>query len=132
MLLQQRALKKYHSGGLWTNDCCSNPRPGETIEAAAFRRLQEEFGFSTPLKKLFHFTYLATFQNGLTEHEFDHVFAGTYEGKVSPDKDEIMDYCFMSMDDIKKSIESHPQKYTEWFKIAFPKIEEYLLSLQKF
>src|SRR4249919_2599143 len=73
MLLQQRALNKYHSGGLWTNACCSHPRPGELIEDAATRRLKEELGFETPLKKIFQFTYQASFDNGLTEHEFDHV-----------------------------------------------------------
>ena len=79
MLLQQRALKKYHSGGLWTNACCSHPRPGETNEAAALRRLREEMGFDTSLQQIFSFTYRASFNNGLTEHEYDHVFAGIYD-----------------------------------------------------
>src|SRR3954470_13284590 len=80
MLLQQRAFHKYHSGGLWTNACCSHPLPGEDIESAAHRRLYEEMGFQTPLKKIFDFTYKADFRNGLTEYEFDHVFTGYYEG----------------------------------------------------
>lgn len=128
MLVQQRAQQKYHSGGLWTNACCSHPAPGETIENAASRRLQEELGFSTALKKIFHFMYTATFKNGLTENEFDHVFIGTYNGNIQPNKDEVMDYCFMSMEDIKNSIVTHPQKYTEWFKIALPQIETYLAA----
>src|ERR1700743_3243063 len=82
MLLQRRALAKYHSGGLWTNACCSHPRPGETVQAAAERRLVEELGFSTPLCKAFEFIYRADFANGLTEYEFDHVFAGAFEGMV--------------------------------------------------
>ncbi|HSU49504.1 MAG TPA: isopentenyl-diphosphate Delta-isomerase, partial [Segetibacter sp.] len=80
MLLQQRAVSKYHSGGLWTNACCSHPRPEEATEDAALRRLQEELGFTVSLAKIFDFRYNASFTNGLTEHEFDHVFVGTYNG----------------------------------------------------
>src|ERR1044072_1062769 len=80
MLLQQRAIKKYHSGGLWTKACCSHPRPGETKSDAALRRLYEELGFTTSIEKIFDFTYKASFENGLTENEFDHVFAGIYNG----------------------------------------------------
>jgi len=122
MLLQQRALKKYHSGGLWTNACCSHPRPGEDIHEAAKRRLREELGFETSLEKVFDFIYKATLDNGLTEHEFDHVFVGKYNGLVHPNANEVKDYCFKSMEEIGSSIKSHPHKYTEWFKIAFPNI----------
>ena len=126
MLLHQRAANKYHSGGLWTNACCSHPRKGQlTIEAAEIR-LQQEMGFTVPLKKAFAFTYKAALDNGLTEHEYDHVFIGTYDGDIQPDEDEVKDFCFVSMEEIKKNIQSHPQKYTAWFKIAFPKVEEYL------
>ena len=82
LLMQQRAHSKYHSGGLWTNTCCSHPRPGEHVADAANRRLQEEMGFTTSLNKAFDFTYKAAFDNGLTEHEFDHVFIGIYEGPI--------------------------------------------------
>ena len=126
MLLQQRALNKYHSGGLWTNACCSHPQPGEATIDAASRRLQEEMGFTTPVKKVFDFVYKAPFDNGLTEHEFDHVFVGQFENEIHPDPHEVSDYCYKTLDEIKSSLESHPQKYTEWFKIAFPKVEEYL------
>jgi len=126
MLLQQRALSKYHSAGLWTNACCSHPGNGQQTKDAAERRLQEEMGFSVSLQKVFDFTYKAAFENGLTEYEYDHVFTGIYDGDIFPDKDEVSDYCFMSMDEIKRSIQSHPGKYTEWFKIAFPRVEEYL------
>lgn len=126
MLLQQRALSKYHSGGLWTNTCCSHPQPGQGTHEAALKRLSEEMGFSTPIKKIFDFVYKAGFDNGLTEYEFDHVFTGTYEGDIQPDPAEVSDYCYQSMDEIKNSMQSHPAKFTEWFKIAFPKLEEYL------
>lgn len=126
ILLQKRADKKYHSGGLWTNACCSHPQPGEETLAAAQMRLQEEMGFNAELKKAFDFIYKAAFDNGLTEHEFDHVFVGTYNGAIIPNAEEVSDYCFKSVEEIKNSIKSHPQKYTEWFKIAFPKMEAYL------
>ncbi len=129
MLLQQRALDKYHSGGLWTNACCSHPYDGQQTQAAAQKRLQEEMGFTTTLTKAFDFIYKAPFDNGLTEHEFDHVFTGTYEGAIIPEKSEVEDFCFMSMEDIKESVQSHPQKYTVWFKIAFPKMESYLAAV---
>ena len=126
MLLQKRADKKYHSGGLWTNACCSHPQPGEETLVAAAIRLQEEMGFQVTLKKAFDFIYKAPFDNGLTEHEFDHVFMGRYDGEILPNPDEVSDYCFKPVEEIKNSIQSHPQKYTEWFKIAFPKMEAYL------
>jgi isopentenyl-diphosphate delta-isomerase len=126
MLLQQRALDKYHSGGLWTNTCCSHPSPGEETQNAAKRRLMEEMGFYTPLQKAFSFIYKTDFENGLTEHEVDHVFTGNYDGIPKPDPLEVNSYAFQSMDSIKKSLVEEPQLYTSWFKIAFPKLETYL------
>ncbi len=125
MLLQQRALKKYHSGGLWTNACCSHPKPNEDTSAGASRRLREELGFETGLSKIFEFTYQASFPNGLTENEFDHVFVGTYNGRIEPNAEEVNDYCFKSMDDIAASLQSHPHKYTVWFHIAFDKVYDW-------
>lgn len=122
MLLQQRAMKKYHSGGLWTNACCSHPRPGEETQAAAARRLKEEMGFETSLTKAFDFIYKASLDNGLTEHELDHVFIGYYNGAIHPNANEVQDYCYKTIDEIESSLESHPHKYTVWFKLAFPKI----------
>ena len=122
MLLQQRAISKYHSGGLWTNACCSHPRPGEDTKAAADRRLEEELGFSTSLQKIFDFQYNAEFNNGLTEHEFDHVYVGNYQGKINPNPAEVQDYCYKTMEEISSSIKSHSHKYTAWFCIAFPKV----------
>jgi isopentenyl-diphosphate delta-isomerase len=122
MLLQQRAKNKYHSAELWTNACCSHPSPGEETMAAANRRLVEEMGFSTPLTKIFEFTYKSHYENGLTEHEFDHVYSGTFDGIIKPDPDEVKDYCFKSLDEIEATLQSHPSKYTSWFHIAFPKV----------
>ncbi len=128
MLLQKRAAKKYHSAGLWTNACCSHPQPGEDTTAAAQKRLQEEMGFTANLEKAFTFTYRAPFENGLTEHEFDHVFIGSCNREIYPNPDEVSDYCFMCLEEIAAGIQSHPAKYTEWFKIAFPKVEAYINS----
>lgn len=129
MLLQQRALKKYHSGGLWTNACCSHPYEGQDTKTAAENRLQEEMGFTLPLTKAFEFVYTAPFDNGLTEYEYDHVFTAIYNGDIQPDGEEVMDFCYMTTNAIKDSIQSHPHKYTEWFKIAFPKLENYLAGV---
>jgi isopentenyl-diphosphate Delta-isomerase len=126
MLLQQRAMGKYHSGGLWTNACCSHPRPGETVEEAAIRRTREELGIQPELKRVFAFTYRADFDNGLTEHEYDHVLVGQFDGDLHPDPDEVIDYCYLQMNDIREDLETHPGKYTEWFKIAFRQVEEHL------
>jgi isopentenyl-diphosphate delta-isomerase len=125
MLLQQRAQGKYHSGGLWTNACCSHPAPGEGVAEAAARRLKEEMGFSVSLKKIFDFIYRSEMQNGLTEHEFDHVFTGTYDGIIRPDISEVKDYCYKSMESIRESLQSHPHQYTAWFHIAFPRVEQW-------
>jgi isopentenyl-diphosphate Delta-isomerase len=128
MLLQKRAGKKYHSGGLWTNTCCSHPRPGEDTMESANKRLQEEMGFSTPLKKAFTFLYKAPFENGLTEHEYDHVFIGNFTGLINPDPDEVEDYCYQSFGELKQSMQTHPGHFTEWFKIALPKLEAWLTA----
>ncbi len=105
MLLQQRAQEKYHSAGLWTNACCSHPRPGEDTRAAALRRLREELGFTTDLEKLFEFTYRTAYDNGLTEFEFDHVFVGTYDQEISPDQTEVSDYRYRSLPEIEAELE---------------------------
>jgi isopentenyl-diphosphate delta-isomerase len=130
MLLQQRAVMKYHSGGLWTNACCSHPRPGEDTANAAVRRLHEELGFNTTIEKIFDFHYNAAFDNGLTEHEFDHVYFGNYSGSVIPNPAEVQDYCYKKLEEIEATIKSHPHKYTAWFCIAFPKVIEWLKNKQ--
>lgn len=123
MLLQQRAPQKYHGGLLWTNACCSHPYPGEEVENAAKRRLAEELGFATPLKKLFAFTYKAAVENNLIEHEYDHVFAGEFEGKIDPDKDEVIAFAYHSMNEISSMLKETPDLFTSWFKIVFPQIQ---------
>lgn len=125
MLLHQRAFNKYHSGGLWTNACCGHPSPGEETATAAARRLNEEMGFTTGIDKLLTFTYRHTFDNGLTEYEYDHVFTGTWNAAIAPDKEEVNDYCFKTLDDIRQSISTRPQQYTVWFKQVFPQVEEW-------
>lgn len=130
MLLQQRAKTKYHSAGLWTNACCSHPRPNEETESAAARRLHEELGFTAPLTKIFDFHYNAAFDNGLTEHEYDHVYMGAYTGEITPDPTEVQDYCYKKMEEIAETIKSHPHKYTTWFRIAFPKVMHWMKSME--
>jgi isopentenyl-diphosphate Delta-isomerase len=123
MLLQQRAPQKYHGAHLWTNACCSHPMWDEPVENAARRRLQEELGFTTPLQKIFTFTYKAAVENNLTEHEYDHVFAGEYEGHIEMNKEEVCDYAYHELSSVKRLLLEKPEAFTTWFKIAFPQIE---------
>jgi isopentenyl-diphosphate delta-isomerase len=124
MLLQQRAPEKYHSAGLWTNACCSHPRPDEDTLSAAVRRLAEELGFTTALEKLFEFTYKSEYENGLTEFEFDHVFLGHYDGVITPDRSEVNDYRHLSLAEIEVELHSAPGAFTSWFHVAFPLLRE--------
>jgi isopentenyl-diphosphate delta-isomerase len=125
MLLQRRALSKYHSGGLWTNTCCSHPRPGETIDQAAHRRLKEELGFDCEMKETASFIYEAKLDHGLTEHELDHVVIGRYEGqKIVPNKEEVEEVRWETTESVKDDIKANPSRYTEWFKIAFQKFSQ--------
>ena len=125
MLLQQRAKDKYHSGGLWTNACCSHPRPGEETKDAAHRRLMEEMGFDCKLEKAFHFIYKTEFDFGLTEHELDHVFIGQYEGPIALNPDEVEDYKWIDVEELKKEMLNKPEIFTSWFKIAFNEVLKY-------
>ena len=125
MLLQQRALGKYHSGGLWTNACCSHPVPGELIEKAALRRLNEELGFQVPVDKVFDFVYKSELGNGLIEHEFDHVFVGEYEGEINFNTEEVLNYCYAGIPNIRLSLQQKPQEFTTWFHLAFPEIDKW-------
>lgn len=125
MLLQQRALRKYHGARLWTNACCSHPYPGEPVEGAAQRRLEEELGFKTPIRKIFEFLYHTPVENGLIEHEYDHVFTGEYEGPIHPNEDEVADYCYKEMNVLKEELAAHPHLFTTWFRLAFPRVENW-------
>ena len=128
MMLQRRALSKYHSPGLWTNTCCSHPMHGETLEMAAERRLQEEMGMSCTMRKEFHFIYRADLDNNLIEHEFDHVFIGNYDDEVRPNHLEVANFVYQSIEEVAANLQSYPEKYTVWFKIAFPKVVEWYQS----
>jgi len=121
LMLQKRALHKYHSPGLWTNTCCSHQREGESNIEAGKRRLQEEMGFVTELRDTISFMYKAPFDNGLTEHEYDHVLVGTYENAPNINPEEVADWKWMAIEDVKEDIANHSQNYTEWFKIIFDK-----------
>lgn len=126
LMLQQRALDKYHSPGLWTNTCCSHQRNGESNIQAGKRRLFEEMGFVTDLKESISFIYKAPFDNGLTEHEYDHVMIGYYNDKPNINKDEVADWKWMALEDVKKDLNEHPENYTIWFSIIFDKFYEHI------
>ena len=121
-LLQQRALNKYHSPGLWTNTCCSHPRHGETAISAAQRRLMEEMGLQCQLKEIFSFVYKVTFENHLTEHEYDHVFIGITDSLPIPNIAEVAAYKYITKDQLLQDININAGNYTAWFKICLPQV----------
>lgn len=122
MLLQQRAHSKYHSAGLWTNACCSHPRAGETTAEAAHRRLSEELGFDCDLTLIQSFIYKAPFDNGLTEHELDHIFNGKFEGEIWPNPEEVSAIRWVEPKQLMKEIEKNPEQFTVWFKMILTKV----------
>ena len=128
LMLQQRAFNKYHSPGLWTNTCCSHQRDGETTLEAGKRRLLEEMGFTTPLKETTSFIYKAPFDNGLTEHELDHILVGTFNGETIINTEEVAAWKWMPLEDVKEDVEKQPELYTAWFKIIFQKFYEHLIA----
>jgi isopentenyl-diphosphate delta-isomerase len=125
MLLQKRALNKYHSPGLWTNTCCSHPRPGEQVESAAKRRLMEEMGIEAKVQPAFNFIYKAQLDQGLTEHELDYVVVGEYEGVIIPNSLEVCNYLYATIHEIQEMLEANAEQFTVWFRIAFPKVVEW-------
>lgn len=122
LLLQQRADGKYHSAGLWTNSCCSHPRPGETLRSAVRRRLREELGIRCTVEEEFSFTYRADVGNGLVEHELDHVFFGHYDGPLQPDPAEVQDLRWMRMNDLADDLRTSPERYTAWLRMCWPMV----------
>ena len=126
LLLQQRAFDKYHSPGLWTNTCCSHQRDGETNLEAGKRRLQEEMGFDCPLEEKFSFKYRAEFDNGLTEHELDHVMTGSFNNDPAINPEEVASFKWMGLEEVKRDMKDRPGQYTAWFKIIF---KEYIERL---
>ncbi len=130
LLMQQRALEKYHSGGLWTNTCCSHPRKGETTLNAALRRMQEEMGIECDIKPVFNFIYKAHLDKGLIEHEFDHVFLGVSDSTPEINTLEVLDWKYESMENLSKSIRLNPENYTEWLKDCFDKVVAHFQDLK--
>ncbi len=123
MLLQRRAAAKYHSAGLWSNTCCGHPSPGELTEAAAHRRLDEEMGFDCPLRSAFRFTYRAELENGLFEHEVDHVLVGRFAGSPVPNPEEVAEWRWAAFDYVSADRLASPARYSVWFKIALEQFE---------
>lgn len=128
LLLQRRANGKYHSGGLWSNTCCGHPRPGEHVADAASRRLGEEMGFSSVLRPQFDFTYKADVGNGLTEHEFDHVFFGVMDNEPQPDPDEASEWRFVEPAALLSEMRAAPQHFTAWLRACFPQVMLHLAN----
>ncbi len=127
LLLQQRAFHKYHSPGLWTNTCCSHLLQNMTMEQCVHYRLQFEMGFDTQVDYKFSFIYKAHFENGLTEHEIDHVYFGNWEGIPAFNPDEVASYRWISLVELKKEMELHPETYTYWFKLILHRVENELV-----
>src|SRR5690554_375679 len=126
LLLQQRALNKYHTPGLWANTCCSHQRDGESSLDAGKRRLMEEMGFTTDLEERTTFIYKAPFDNGLTEHELDHILVGYYEADPEINPEEVASWKWMDLELVREDIQNNPEIYTPWFKIIFDKFYEHL------
>ena len=126
LMLQQRAADKYHSPLLWTNSCCSHQRDGESNLEAGKRRLQEEMGFVCELKEVTSFIYKAPFDNGLTEHELDHIMIGYYNEEPIINREEVESFKWMTVKDVKNEIANKPEIYTEWFKIIFEKYYSFI------
>nr|WP_314265133.1 isopentenyl-diphosphate Delta-isomerase [uncultured Moellerella sp.] len=119
LLIQQRALHKYHSAGQWANSCCSHPKPDELTLDAAHRRLEEELNMSTPLTHVDEFLYHSNVNGNLIEHEYDHIYVGLYEGEITPNPDEVADIQWIDITKLNDEINRQPEKYTEWFKLIF-------------
>lgn len=126
MLIQQRALHKYHSGGLWANTCCSHPAEDETVLQAGESRLMEEAGISCRLEPLFTFEYCHRFAADLYEHEYDHVLAGEYEGPYQPNPEEIAQMKWIAIDQLKLEMRETPEQFAPWFLIAAPRVIDWI------
>jgi isopentenyl-diphosphate delta-isomerase len=130
LLLQKRTSTKYHGAGLWTNTCCTHPRDGETNLECANRRLKEEMGFETPLEEKFSFVYKGEVENGLIEYEFDHVFFGVHDGEVKLNAEEVEDCTFVSLGNVSKDADQHPERFSIWFRIIIKKFTEHLSGME--
>jgi isopentenyl-diphosphate delta-isomerase len=130
LLLQRRATTKYHSGGLWTNTCCGHPRPGESTVDGAARRLWEEMRIDPALIERFSFSYRAELDNGLVEHELDHVFFATYDNGADPDPEEADGWRYLHPIDVDHELLAHPERYTAWFKLCWTEVKQHLALLE--
>ncbi len=130
LLLQKRSKKKYHSGGLWTNTCCSHPHPHESMADATQRKLLQEMGINPPLKFAFKFIYQTPLDSGLIEHECDHVFFGAFDGQPAINKEEVDDWKFTDLTSLRKDMARFPERYTYWFKLIInrPELSELVIS----
>jgi isopentenyl-diphosphate delta-isomerase len=131
LLLQKRSMKKYHSDGLWSNTCCSHPRPGEKIEKEVLRKLQQEMGFQCALQWVFSFPYKIQFKNNLIENEIDHVFIGRFDGSPSPNPDEVDGWKWMDLKAVVHDVKLHPHTYSYWLTICLDQVLEFWIA-QKF
>jgi isopentenyl-diphosphate Delta-isomerase len=129
MLLQQRADHKYHSGGLWTNACCSHPRYGEALQDAVQRRMFEEIGLQSESKHIFQFQYRAEFENGLIEHELDHVFVSVTDDTPTANPDEVKDFKYVLPEKVQDELRANPEQFTVWFRICFDRVLQYYHNL---
>lgn len=130
MLLQKRADGKYHSAGLWTNTCCSHPRPGEKAEEAAKRRLKEEMDIEAAPEFLYKFIYKTKLDHGLIEHEYDYVFVGTYDGEPTPNPSEVSDWKYVPLETLNKDIANNPHDYTVWFRIIMENLDKHYVQTE--
>lgn len=130
LLLQRRALSKYHSGGLWTNTCCSHPMPGENIKNACHRRLREEMGMDADLHFVTSFIYRAELDNNLIEHEFDHVFMGITNEQAIPNPEEVEEWKYISLDQLEYEMQIKPESFTVWFRMIYHNVKDFLIKYQ--
>jgi len=130
MLLQQRAHDKYHSGGIWSNACCSHPRDGEAIETAVARRLLDEMGISCDAEKKLEVVYKLDVGGGLIEHEYNHTFVGqvSRSTQITPHPEEVAAVKWISLADLESDLEAHPDKYSSWFRLLYPKVKPHLTA----
>ncbi|HKL03016.1 MAG TPA: isopentenyl-diphosphate Delta-isomerase [Cryomorphaceae bacterium] len=128
MLIHQRASKKYHCGGLWTNACCSHPQDGENIDQTIQRKLMQEMGITCPVEKAFNFVYRSELDNGLTEYEFDHVYTGKFSGIPKPNPEEVSDWKYVSLLNIENELANNPGNFTPWFQLLFSPLAAHLTS----
>jgi len=129
-LLQRRHPDKYHSGGLWTNTCCSHPAPGEKTSAAATDRLRWEMGIAAPLDAAFQFLYRAEFDNQLIEHELDHVFTGRFDGDPVPNPTEVSEWRWLGTEEMLSEMDAHPERFTYWFRMVARRVHQHYAAMQ--